>query len=242
MLSCDLPPLPCRGFTGDCALLQTQFAGVNGDDGAVMLDPDWVCTAFPDDNSSTDGYVVALISVAVCFPITGILALLFDLSNEIEMPDGWMEQPDSKWQRILLGGRDPVRGWHWHYDEGSDRPEHDVLPRRQPVNWMYLWLLNNGDTPLVLLIIGWAQKLCETVQSALGFARAEQGGDTKEESTDAEAPEAAAAEERENEAREAQARQRKSRILAGLGMFGVYVTWVIMVWFIFGAFLKFVPK
>ena len=49
-----LSTLPCRGFTGDCSDIITQFTGVQD-----AIPDDYYCSAFPDDNSQTDGYLVS---------------------------------------------------------------------------------------------------------------------------------------------------------------------------------------
>ena len=58
LLNCDPAPSPCRGFTGDCSLLQAQFTGVQDASGNVAIPDDYVCTAFPDDSSQVDTILV----------------------------------------------------------------------------------------------------------------------------------------------------------------------------------------
>ena len=217
------PTLPCRGFAGDCSDIIAQFTGVQD-----AIPADYMCHAFPDPTSTTDGYLVGLITVAVCFPVTGILTLMFEMSNDVEMPEGWQEQPDARWKRLLLGGTDPVRGWNWHYpgtEDSRGRTTEPVLGRKRPVNGAYFWMLMNGETPALLLLWGWAQQLWATLTTGSG---GEKGG---EEEGD-EAAESRSSEKAEEELEQAKHRGRQAQQLAALGIAGVVVTWAIMVWFI----------
>ena len=192
---------------------------------------DYVCHAFPDDSSNRDTYLVGLISVAVSFPVAGILMHMFDVSNDVEMPECWQEQPPAKWQRLLLGGLDPVRGWNWVYDDDADG---GVFPRKRPVNAMYMWLIMNAGTPLWLLLWGWAQDKYAGVRER--WVPKKEGEDEME----TEEPHSNTSEEQEEERREkadeefeeAKAAARAARTMASLGIAGVLVTWTVMVWFI----------
>ena len=73
-----------------------------------------------------------------------------DMSNEVECPESWQEQPGAKWKRLLLGGPDAVRGWNWSYP--NENKEALVLGRRSPVLPFYMWMLKNGDTPALVLL------------------------------------------------------------------------------------------
>ena len=55
------------------------------------------------------------------------------------------------WQKKLFG-KDGHRSWHWHYP--ADQTTF-VLGKKKPVNPVYRWFLDNGDTPFVLLISGY---------------------------------------------------------------------------------------
>ena len=197
--------------------------------------------------------------MAVAFPVTGILSLMMDLSNEVDMPDGWMEQPDAKWKRLLLGGFDPVRGWNWNYKATKPRELRKLaLERRRPVNAAYMWMLMNGDTPLVLLVIQYWGVLWDFLcgkkddeeeeeedkgegegggkkgkNGSLDSA-ARAGGNARGESSSEEEEEdeedEADNEDADEELEEAKAGARKSRRLAFCAVVGVWVTWTIMTW------------
>ena len=219
-----------------------------------IIPADYVCHAFPDDTSPTDGYFVALISIAVCYPVTGILTQMFDASNDIEMPEGWQEQPESKWQRLLLGGPDPVRGWNWHYDEkcgyeaggereapnaagGAPSGEEEgeaiealsVFGRKKPVNAAYYWMLMNGETPALMLVIGWVLQLWNAVR---GGGENEDDGEGGGEKAEVKEGGEETHEEADKEYEEALKAVRKARLLAGLGVGGILICWVLMSWFI----------
>ena len=72
------------------------------------------------------------------------------MSNEVECPESWQEQPGAKLKRLLLGGPDAVRGWNWSYPDKNT--EVLVLGRRQPVPPIYMWMLQNGETPVLVLL------------------------------------------------------------------------------------------
>ena len=198
---------------------------------------DYVCHAFPDGSSDRDTYLVGLISVAVSFPVAGILAHVFDVSNEVEMPEGWQEQPPVRWQRLLLGGLDPVRGWNWVYDEAE--AEAGVFRRKRPVNAMYMWLIMNADTPLWLLLWGWTQdkyaglrRRCVPPDEEEDEEKREQEEPHSNATKEQEEQEEQRREKADEEFEEAKAAARTARIMASVGIAGVLVTWTVMVWFI----------
>ena len=238
LLGCGPDPTPCLGFSGDCGDLQAQFTGV-----APQLPDDWYCAAFPDDNSQRDTYLVGLISAAVAFPVTGILSLLFDLSNDVERPGSWVENGIPPWQQILLdpaGGDDAARGWHWtfppphvetapdgselvinEFEPGEGNPDGLVLGRKKAMTPQFKWYLLNGDTPVLLLLLDWAT----AAAVMLGLS----GGDGSE---DGEAEEGEGEEDFEkrldDELEEAKASSVKARRLTVAALFCVLVIWTLM--------------
>ena len=114
LLGCD-PNLenPCRGFTGDCGLLRSQFAAVPelaaalGGDGAS-------CGAFPDDSVWWHRLAVAALLVAVLAPVRFCLGRGFQLVNDPPgLADVWLQ-----WRGIprFAMGR---MGWGWAQPPGS---------------------------------------------------------------------------------------------------------------------------
>ena len=59
---------PCRGYTGDCADLAAQFAGLDVPD-APGVPEDYMCLQFPNDDSFRDTIILGLISWACSLPV-----------------------------------------------------------------------------------------------------------------------------------------------------------------------------
>ena len=79
--------LPCRGFTGECGDITSQFGSI-----PVLPDypdglADWNCHAFPDDDKPLDSFLVGLISVACAIPVTGFMQSCFEIANDSEAPE-----------------------------------------------------------------------------------------------------------------------------------------------------------
>ena len=135
ILDCD-PVGPCLGFTGDCGDIQEQFITVPGP--YIYGDPpeehmyldEYVCTQFPDDAYVTDQMLVGLISVAVALPVDIFLARAFEIANEGDMPESWLEEPPGKWKLLL--------GKECHHDWRLADP-------KQPVSDLTLWLVRYGS-------------------------------------------------------------------------------------------------
>ena len=79
--------LPCRGFTGECGDIASQFSSV-----PVLPDypnglADWTCHAFPDDDKPLDSFLVGLIAVACAIPVTWFMQSCFEIANDSEAPE-----------------------------------------------------------------------------------------------------------------------------------------------------------
>ena len=111
----ECPPVgDCRGYNGTCGLLATQFATV-----AVMPDypnglQDWTCTSFPNDENSVDTFIVGLIALAVSLPVTVFIATCFEIANDNEAPESWLEW--AGWRKLVFGLNAHRR---WHYTRGA---------------------------------------------------------------------------------------------------------------------------
>lgn len=79
----------------------------------------YVCHQFPDATYISDTIIVALITTAVLFPVSGILMQMMDLSNTVHVPFGWQETIPNGFLRVAIGGEDGHRSWHWWFPEGQ---------------------------------------------------------------------------------------------------------------------------
>ena len=220
ILDCD-PVGPCLGFAGDCADLQTQFAGVQGpwlysdDVSSPPTEHDsidgWVCHAFPDDAYVTDQFFVGLISVAVALPVDLVLQRAFEIANESEMPGNWLDAPPGKWKLLL--GKDAHNGWR-------------LADPRRPVSEFVRWMVGGGaesDLQAVLFIVGYAlrrlrARLCGEPEAPEEdeAAKSKAGSDAASVSSSGSAA--------------ARSDALVKRLYAAAGLLGVYVTWAIMSW------------
>ena len=121
ILNCE-SPTSCLGFTGSCSDLQSQFSTLQGP--FVYGTPpsehadlsDYVCHAFPDDDSQLDQVIVGLINIAIAIPSGMFLYRCFEIANEGEdWPDAWLELPRG-WIKLVM---EVLYGEHfagrWHY-------------------------------------------------------------------------------------------------------------------------------
>ena len=126
----NCPPVGmCRGFES-CSELMTQFVDV-----PVLPDfpdglADWVCQAFPNDDNQVDGFIVALISLAVALPVTYVLQTCFEIANDNEAPESWLEWVG--WRKFVFGLAAHRR---WNYTQGP-----------QPVRHVR-WFLRSANAP-----------------------------------------------------------------------------------------------
>lgn len=81
------PAAPCRGFTGNCGDIRTQFAD-------LFLDrPDLrpaECEAFPDPRYVSHRIALAAIMIAATVPLTVLFTALFELANQPQLPERWL--------------------------------------------------------------------------------------------------------------------------------------------------------
>ena len=115
----NCPPVgTCRGFDS-CSELMTQFVDV-----PVLPDfpdglADWVCQAFPNDDNQVDGFIVALIALAVALPVTFVLQTCFEIANDNEAPESWLEWVG--WRKFVFG---PSANRRWNYTLGPQPVRH----------------------------------------------------------------------------------------------------------------------
>ena len=226
----ECPPAgPCRGFDGDCSDIAEQFASL-----PVLPDfPDglaqWTCTAFPDDeNNQFDSFLVGLISIAVAMPVAYVLSTCFEVANDSEAPESWLE-----WIGFhkLLWGRLAHRRWHYTGPHGQ--------PRR-----FVRWYCRSATAP----VSETAANLCRSLWAWLTCGEppwtveAREAAEAKEEDveTDEGAAQNGAASEAGDDcgsvvsslesARELK-RSKRTAMVFGLGC--TALTWAIFVWIVF---------
>ena len=217
ILGCESGPgESCRGFTGNCADLQSQFSELQGPflygSPLTMHDglDEFECHAFPDDAYPTDQLLVGLISVAVAFPVDILLARAFEVANEGDEPAAWLEMPRG-WVRkamSLLFGHDPQRRWHYlpNMQEGVKHCDSDA------VKW---YLRFSGESYLstaVRLLVWVKNKVVSETHAA----------DIDDCDDDAAAGSSTSS--------SAHADARIKRLIAALGFLTVYVVWAIFTW------------
>ena len=222
----NCPPLgPCRGFTGTCGEIMDQFAEL-----PVLPDfpngmQDWTCTSFPDDTNDIDSFLVGLISLAVALPVTLFIATCFEIADDSEAPESWLEWLG--WRKLVFGRRAHRR---WHY----------TGPEGQPVRYVR-WFLRCHTAPISETLAN----LCRSFNAWVMGTEVPWLVDARQ------AEEEASADEQDNccnggdgdgeseggstssSVRGAHELMQWKRMLTTAGVVGVYVTWAIFSWFIF---------
>ena len=171
-----------------------------------------VCHAFPDDAYATDQFFVALISVAVALPVDIFLNRAFEIANEGELPETWLEAPPGKWRKVL--GDDCHNGWR-------------LADPAAPVRDVVLWLVherNEGFIATALRLVNWLWSHFRAHPEPEEFA-----AEHEPDGVDDQASEASKSASASAAAGEALAK----RLYASAGLLGIYVVWAIFSWFIF---------
>jgi hypothetical protein len=112
----------CRGFGGDCADLQSQFAELPPEvlpEGAAELLADWECHAFPDEENPIDSFFVGLIFAATAIPLRYILEVLLGMSNEADHSEAWVTMTRTTRTIARCLG---FRPFSWRYADAERRP------------------------------------------------------------------------------------------------------------------------
>ena len=186
---CDAAPAACAG---DCATLVSVFAttplpplypngladyGVHACCNPPHAQPNArraracfvsVCTAFPDDAARTDTLLVALISLAVTIPVTAFLASCFEVANDSEAPESWLE-----WSGMarLLVGRQANRSWN--YADG------------QPARLVRWWIRSSSAPTIEKLVNAAHMLLAQLTCSQPPWARGGKEEEGEEEASSA---------------------------------------------------------
>jgi hypothetical protein len=127
LLSCSTDfTQPCRGSNADCVDLPTVFAGILD----VGAPADYHCTAFPDDQSSRDSFIMGLISFACSLPVTLLIANTFACANAADYTPAWLRWTARR--TVVLGPR------NWLYTRpGGDGTLRVGFATSWGVNWYY---------------------------------------------------------------------------------------------------------
>jgi hypothetical protein len=212
----------CLGFAGNCADVQAQFADLQGcytygDPGAEEPHEtlaDYVCHTFPDDAYITDQLFVGLISVAVALPVDMFLQHAFEIANEVEFPETWLDAPPGTWKLLL--GANCHHGWR-------------LADPAVRIRSIVLWLARERREGYVAAVLHFLRWLLRQLK------RTPEGPPSGD---DDDAPAAAAASSSARSSgsgalAEARADALAKRAYAAAGLAGVYFVWTIFSWFIF---------
>jgi hypothetical protein len=160
-----------------------------------------VCHAFPDDEMRTDSLIVALISLAVSLPVSHFLASCFEVANDSEAPESWLEWSGTA--RWLLG-RKANRLWNYTGERG------------QPARLVRWWIRSSG-APAVEMLVNLAHMLLACCPTRLPWVR------RIAEEDDA-ADDVAAASSAVHEL------LIKKHAYTAVGLTGLYLVWAVFTW------------
>ena len=226
LLDCDPDPLvACRGFTGDCADLRTQFATLAHSNTQATLSAtggpwewqssvlgsglsDFVCKAFPDASNPSDRIYSGLILTAVAIPLHHILGVFLQMSTEPEMNRSWLAMKPIVRNIVKLLRLRRLGGGNWRWRQGG-------LPF-----WVVRHLQRFSLQPLKSTLEWMCASLAARYTRHYGFNAAAQR-------TLAGMP------PKEREAAEEVLLRVVARRVAGvLGMTCVYGVWTLCIWFV----------
>ena len=225
------PPVgDCRGFNGTCGMLATQFATV-----PVLPDypnglQDYTCTAFPDDASSVDSFIVGLIALAVAIPVTVFVSVCFEIANDNEAPESWLEW--TGWRKFVFG---PNAHRRWHYTRGAP-----------PVRYIK-WYVRSKDAPMTETFANlcrsfhawatggeplWVEEAREAAaeEAAAEKQRAAAAGHAAPACEEEEASSASEAGSVSSSVCSAMALSAYKRQVMVVGLFGTVVCWTLFTW------------
>jgi hypothetical protein len=159
-----------------------------------------VCNAFPDDSVRTDSLIVALISLAVSLPVSAFLASCFEVANDSEAPESWLE-----WSGLArrLVERRANRLWNYTGERG------------QPARLVRWWIRSSG-APAVEMLVNLAHKLLASCCPAgLPWVRRRIAVETHEVADDASS---------------ARQLLTKKHGYTAVGLTGLYLVWAVFTW------------
>ena len=230
----NCPPVgPCRGFEGTCGDITNQFAEL-----PVLPDypdgmQDWTCTAFPDDNSNLDTFLVGLIALAIAMPVTMFISTCFEIANDNEAPESWLEWLG--WRKMVFGRRAHRR---WHY----------TGPKGQPIRYVR-WFLRSAGAPISETAanlcrsfyawvtgteVPWLVEAREAEEEAAAEAE-DSGGEEGSCGHSSHGGELASISggSTSSSVRSAKGLRAWKHSVLAAGLAGIYITWTLFAWFIF---------
>ena len=192
---------------------------------------DYTCHAFPDDDVPTDSVLVGLISVAVAIPVTYFLASAFEIANDSEAPESWLEW--SGWRKLVFGAK---AHRNWRYCGPSGQPIHYVR-----------WFVRSSDAPVLEnLVAAWQRLVAAVTCSELPWVveAREAAEAVAEESAQDGADDDGISSHRtpkhggpristgslQAQFHEVHATVRVKRSFAAAGLVGTYAVWAVFVW------------
>ncbi len=155
---------------------------------------------------------MGLISVAVALPIDMFLARAFEIANEGDAPESWLDAPPGRVKLII--GKDAHQGWH-------------LANPSEPVSDFVLWIVRYGWESTIaslLRLAGWLFRRwcpCCASKEANDDEAAGKHVDGEDEDEPSAAPSGAS-----NASSAARADARSKRLYASAGLLGVYICWV----------------
>ncbi len=167
---------------------------------------EYVCHAFPDEENYWDQILVGLISVAVALPIDLFLARAFEIANEGDAPECWLDAPAGRLK--LLIGKDAHKGWH-------------LADPAAPVSDFVLWVVrySGGETLIqsCFRALDWLVRRCRRNKPS---TEEEPDGDAEKAPSDTAS----------GGSSDARADALAKRLYACAGLLGVYICWCIFAW------------
>jgi hypothetical protein len=251
---------PCRGFEGNCGQIAEQFASLavlpdypNGMaeytchlfPGARLCAPPrdacvlsclFVPLTFfalahtPDEDKPVDSFIVGLISIAIALPVTLFLQSCFEIANDNEAPESWLEWVG--WRKLVFGLHANRR---WHYTGPLGQPSRHIkwfirsVGAPSPETILNLWA--SFKAWVTCTLPPWTIEAREAAEEEEAEAAAEAGGG---DAGDASSPDAAGSEKKaastSSSVRSARALARYKRIMAAAGFIGTYICWAVFAW------------
>ncbi len=177
----------------------------------------------PDEDKPVDSFIVGLISIAIALPVTLFLQSCFEIANDNEAPESWLE-----W----VGWRKLVFGLH------ANRKWHYTGPLGQPVRHVK-WFIRSVGAPspetiinlwhsFVSAITGTPPPWTIEAREAAGEAAEEEAGNGGNGAVRPEGSEKAPS--TTSSVRSARALARYKRIMAATGFIGTYICWAVFTW------------
>jgi hypothetical protein len=211
---------PCHAYTGDCADLLTSFEGVIFDD-APGVPPDYVCLAFPNDDSFRDSIILGLISWACSLPVSVFILNCFWCANSFDYDPSWLRWDFQR--RMALGRANWRYKPHAEGSDGSDgkhasdgavtqhaAPAPSFVRRLAATAWgVNVWY--NIEQGLIERPVAWAFARENRARERRGLPRIEDG----------------------SRLAAGMQTQIKMHQFAIIGVIAIYIVWAIMAWIIF---------